>query len=110
MKSASSLEYKVIITNGAKTQLAQILRYLRQDLKSEQAARSVKADMEDTKIRLSHMAGSFKLCDNPRLNALGYRIIHLKRHQYFMLYKIVSDMVRVDGIYHDLQDYENSLK
>ena len=52
MKSARNSEYKVIITYGAKAQLAQILRYLRQDLKSEQAARSVKADMEDTKIRL----------------------------------------------------------
>ena len=45
MKSARNSEYKVIITYGAKAQLAQILRYLRQDLKSEQAARSVKADM-----------------------------------------------------------------
>ena len=111
MKSARNSEYKVIITYSAKAQLAQILRYLRQDLKSEQAARSVKADMEDTKIRLSHIAGSLKLCDNPRLRALGYRTIHLKRHQYFMLYKIIDDdVVRVDGIYHDLQDYENSLK
>lgn len=39
MKSARNSEYKVIITCGAKAQLAQILRYLRQDLKSEQAAR-----------------------------------------------------------------------
>ncbi len=91
-------------------QLAQILRYLRQDLESEQAARSVKADMEDTKIRLSHIAGSLKLCDSPRLRALGYRTIHLKHHQYFVLYKVIDNMVRVDGIYHDLQDFENSLK
>ena len=91
-------------------QLAQILRYLRQDLESEQGARSVKADMEDTKIRLSHIAGSLKLCDSPRLRALGYRTIHLKHHQYFVLYKVIDNMVRVDGIYHDLQDFENSLK
>lgn len=110
MKSARNSEYKVIITHGAKAQLAQILRYLRQELKSEQAARSVKADMEDTKIRLSHIAGSLKLCDSPRLRALGYRTIHIKHHQYFVLYKIIDNMVRIDGIYHDLQDYENSLK
>lgn len=110
MKSARNSEYKVIITYSAKAQLAQILRYLRQDLESEQAARSVKADMEDTKIRLSHIAGNLKLCDSPRLRALGYRTIHLKHHQYFMLYKVIDNMVRVDGIYHDLQDFENSLK
>ena len=31
MKSARNSEYKVIITYGAKAQLAQILRYLRQE-------------------------------------------------------------------------------
>jgi len=77
MKFAGNSEYKVIITRGAKMQLAQILRYLRQDLKSEQAARSVKEDMEDTKIRLSHVAGSLKSCDHPDLRALRYRTIHL---------------------------------
>lgn len=109
MKSAGNSEYKVIITHGAKAQLAHILRYLKQNLKSEQAARNVKKDMEETKDKLSHIAGSLKLCDNPKLCALGYRTIHLKHHRYFMLYKIIDDIVRVDGIYHDLQDYENIL-
>lgn len=110
MKSAGNSKYKVVITRSARTQLAQILRYIRQDLMNEQAARSVKEDIEDTKIRLSQVAGSFKLCDDSELRAMGYRTIHLKRHRYFMLYKVVGDIVRVDGIYHDLQDYENSLK
>ena len=56
------------------------------------------------------MAGSLKLCDDPELQALGYRTIHLKRHRYFLLYKIIDDIVRVDGIYHDLQDYESVLR
>ncbi len=63
--------------------------------------------MLETKVRLSLVADSLKLCANPKLRALGYRTILLKRHRYFMLYKIIDDMVRVDGIYHDLQDYEN---
>ncbi len=55
------------------------------------------------------MAGSLKLCDDPKLRSLGYRAIHLKHHNYFMLYKIVGRRVFVTGVYHDLQDYENSL-
>ncbi len=78
MKSVGNSEYKVVITHDAKLQLAQILRYLRLELGSEQAARSVKADMEDTRVRLSHVAGSLKLCDNPRLRDLSYRTIRLK--------------------------------
>lgn len=107
MKFAGNSKYKVVITRSARAQLAQILRYLRQNLSNEQAARNVKEDIEDTKLRLSCIAGSLKLCDDPELRVLGYRTIHLKRHRYFMLYKIIDNMVRVDGIYHDLQDYEN---
>lgn len=110
MKFAENSRYKVVITHATKIQLAQILRYLRQDVGNEQAAQSVKDDILETKIRLSHVAGSLKLCDNPRLHALGYRTIHLKHHKYFMLYKIIDNIVRVDGIYHDLQDYESFFK
>lgn len=109
MKFTENSKYKVIIMRTAKAQVARILRYLRQDLGNEQAARNVKEDLEETKHRLSYTAGSLKLCDNPELRALGYRTIHLKRHSYLLLYKIIDDTVRVDGVYHDLQDYENTL-
>ena len=33
--------------------------------------------MEETTARLSTVAGSLKLCDHPRLRALGYRTIQL---------------------------------
>ncbi len=110
MKFTGNSKYKVIITRSAKAQFAQILRYLRQNLGNEQAAVNVKEDMEETRARLPYVAGSLKLCDDPALKALGYRTIHLKRHRYFLLYRIIDDMVRVDGIYHDLQDYENILR
>lgn len=64
-------------------------------------------DAEDAKLRLSHVAGSLKMCEDERLRALGYRTIHFKRHRYFMLYRIEGSVVYVDSIYHDLQDYEN---
>lgn len=38
------------------------------------------------------------------------RVIHFKRHNYFMLYRIHDDIVYVDVIYHDLQDYEQFSK
>lgn len=66
--------------------------------------------MRETIGRLSYAADSLKLCDNPELRMQGYRTIHLKRHRYFMLYKIVDTFVYVIGVYHDLQDYEHTLK
>ena len=60
--------------------------------------------------RLSHVSGSLKLCDDSKLRELGYHAIHLKRHKYFMLYKIIGKQVFITDIYHDLQDYEGILR
>lgn len=98
---------EVILTDAAVIHAQKILDYIFFELGNVQAARSVEQDMKETTKRLSRVAGSLKLCDDPRLRDLGYRTIHLKRHKYFMLYKIVGKRVYVVGIYHDLQDYEN---
>ena len=95
------------MTHTAKAQLDHAVNYILCEFENEQAARSVIADAEDTRLRLSHVAGSLKLCDDPKLRALGYRTIHFKHHKYFMLYRIEGDKVYVDSIYHDSQDYEN---
>lgn len=104
------MDYKVIISELAETQLDHIVFYILHELNSEQAAVSILEDAEDTKLRLAHVAGSLKFCDHPRLRELGYRTIHFKRHQYIMVYRIHDNEAHVEGIYHDLQDYENILK
>lgn len=71
---------------------------------------SVEKDMKETTERLSHVAGSLKLCDDKILREKGYRTIHFKHHRYFMLYKIAGKQAYVVGIYHDLQDYENAFR
>ena len=65
---------------------------------------------ENIRTQFAQIAGSLKLCDAPKLRHLEYRTNHLKRHRYFLLYKIIDNIVRVDGIYHDLQNYENALR
>lgn len=104
------MEYKVVLTTQAKVDFRRIIDYLLFKLKSEQAATNVANDMENTINQLSHVAGSLKLCEDSRLKSLGYRTIHFKQHRYLMLYRIESDVVYVDSIYHDLQDYENILR
>lgn len=103
-------DYEVILTDAAVIQFQKILDYIFFELENVQATRSVEQDMKETLKRLSHVAGSLKLCDDPKLRNLGYRTIHLKRHKYFMLYKVIGRWVYVIGIYHDLQDYENILQ
>lgn len=94
-------DYEVILTDTAVIQSQRILDYIFFELEHVQAAYSVEQDMKETVKRLSHVAGSLKLCDDPKLQSLGYRTIHLKRHNYFTLYKIVNRRVYVIGIYHE---------
>lgn len=104
------MNYEVIITQAAKIQLDHIIYYILSEFKSEQAALSVMDDAEDTERKLSCVAGSLKLCDDPNLRALGYRAIHFNHHRYFMLYRLEGDKAYVDAIYHDMQDYENTTR
>ena len=66
-------------------------------------------DFENTIKKLKYVADSLKVCDNPRLQSLRYRRINFQQHRYFMLYRIENDVVYVDDIFHELQDYENRM-
>ena len=65
--------------------------------------------IEDTVKKLKYVASSLKICDNPHLQSFGYRRINFQQHRYFMLYRIENDVVYVDDIFHELQDYENRM-
>ena len=103
------MDYKVAVTADAEEDLNQYIRYLLMEKKSEQAARNILDDFEATIQSLKNVAGSLKLCDNPRLKELGYRRINFFSHRYFMMYRIVEDIVFIDNIFHELQDYENKM-
>lgn len=103
------MDYKIVLTSDAEEDLDRFIKYLLLEKKSEQAARNVLDDFEATKESLSHVAGSLKICDNPKLRALGYRRINFLSHRYFMLYRIVDNIVFIDNIFHELQDYESRM-
>ena len=101
--------YKVVVTSDAEKDFDQFIQYLLFEKKNVQAAQSVLNDFEATKKSLAQVAGSLKLCENPRLQMFGYRRINFLSHRYFMLYRIEEDIVFIDNIFHELQDYENRM-
>lgn len=103
------MDYKVVITIDAENDLYQFINYLIYEKKSLQSANNLLDDFDSIIESLTHIAGSLKLCDNPRLRKLGYRRINFLKHRYFMLYRIVDNLVIVDNIFHELQDYENRI-
>ncbi|MCR4926821.1 MAG: type II toxin-antitoxin system RelE/ParE family toxin [Lachnospiraceae bacterium] len=99
--------YKVIIMPPAKRRLDMYIGYVAEELKNIQAARAISDDATETKRILSVTADSLKLCDNDILRKYGYHKIMFRKHDYVMLYRIVENMVLIDGIFHTLQDYES---
>ena len=104
------MEYKVVITADAEEDLDRFIRYLLFVKQNPQGATNVLDDFEETKQSLSNIAGSLQLCENPQLNALGYRKNHFQTHRYFMFYRIEGNLAIVDNIFHALQDYENKIR
>ncbi len=81
------MAYKIMITKDAEQDLDNFIQYLLFEKKNVQAAENVLDDFSATKERLSLVAESIKLCNNPRLQKMGYRKIHFISHRYFMLYR-----------------------
>jgi len=103
------MDYEVFITIDAENDLNQFVRYLLFEKHNEQAARNLLNDFELTKQNLQRVAGSLKVCENPRLKELGYKRINFTTHRYFMLYRVEENKAIVDNIFHELQDYENRM-
>lgn len=103
------MEYKIFVTEDAKEDLNNFVKYLIIEKGNIQAVQNVLDDYDATIASLKIVAGSLKLCDNPRLRKLEYRRINFLSHRYFMMYRIVDDKVFVDNIFHELQDYENKM-
>ncbi len=103
------MDYKVVVTRDAEEDLERFVKYLIMEKESMQAAENVLNDYDATIESLKHVAGSLKLCDNPGLRQLEYRRINFLNHRYFMLFRIVDNVVFVDNIFHELQDYENKI-
>lgn len=99
--------YRVVITEPAKYQLEMYIAYVLREIKSVQAARAIRDDARKTMQRLSDMADIHALCENETLAKYGYRRISFAKHDYFMVYRIDGNLVIIDVIYHELQDYES---
>ncbi|MEQ2561700.1 type II toxin-antitoxin system RelE/ParE family toxin [Ventrimonas sp. CLA-AP-H27] len=103
------MDYKVVVTSDAEADLDSFVRYLLFEKENTQAAQNLLDDFDSTRRMLERIAGSLKMCENPRLKKLGYRRINFLSHRYFLLYRIAENMVYIDAVFHELQDYENHI-
>ena len=109
MKLVKNMAYKVIIMPPAKRRLDMYVGYTIEKLNNRQVAREILEDAKATKKRLAAIADSLKVCDNPILAKYGYRKIKFEKHKFLMVYRIQDNQVIVDGMFHELQDYDGIL-
>ena len=103
------MQYSVEISELAEKQYDEILSYIANQLKNSQAVKNVIDDFDSTVNRLEKMADKFGICKSERLKALGLHKIRFEKHRYLFVYRIDGQQVVIEGMYHELQDYENAI-
>ncbi len=95
---------RVVITEFAKTQFIDCFQYIYYELQNPLAADSFLKDYQKTLDTLARIADGLPLCEDPELAAYGLRLIHFRHHRYKLLYRVKSDTIIIDAVYHDLQE------
>jgi len=100
--------WKVVVTDDVQDDLDNFVYYLLVEKLNRQAAKAVLDDYDETIEELSKVAGTLKPLDDLELG--DYRKIRLRRHNYFLLYRLCGDTAIVDRMFHDLQDIDGLMK
>lgn len=104
------MQYNVYVSDLACEQYDKFLDYIYHTLLNPQAAVSLMQDFDETIGILEMQAESFEYCKSERLRNLGFHKIHFRRHRYLLVYRLKQNIVIVEGMYHELQDYENAIR
>lgn len=103
------MHFNVYVSDLANKQYDKFLMYIYDTLKNPQAADNLMQDFDDTIAILESQANILGYCRSERLRKLGFHQIHLQKHRYLLVYRIKQNNVIVEGMYHELQDYENAI-
>ena len=100
-------KWKVVATDDVREDLDDFVCYLLVEKLNLQAASALLDDYDETIEELSYTAGPLRSLDDPELR--DYHKIRLKRHNYYLLYRLVGETAVVDHMFHDLQDMDKAL-
>ena len=103
------MQYKVEVSDLANQQYDKFLNYIYNVLMNSQAAVNLMQDFDDTIKILEGQAESLGYCNSECLRKLGFHRVHFQRHRYLLVYRIKGKTVIIEGMYHELQDYENAI-
>ncbi|NLJ71232.1 MAG: type II toxin-antitoxin system RelE/ParE family toxin [Clostridiaceae bacterium] len=100
------MNYNISVTNLAMHDLANITRYISEELCNPTAATSLLDTIDDCYKNLETMPMMFERCNNSRLRDMGYRRAVIKN--YIMVYRIAESerTVYILRFFYGAQEYE----
>ncbi len=103
------MQYELEIQGKVERKVDRILYYLENNKKNHQAVVNFLDEYEECLKDIVDSPESYAFCTDDRLRNLGYKHKHFSTMRYKLIYRIESNTVLIEGIYHDLEDYENAL-
>ena len=99
--------YSAQITDGAKEDIAEIVRYLHAASDGPSAAESFIGEFREKLALACSVPGAFAYVRMPEFAMLGYRVMYVKN--YVVLFFVDNDMVMVAHVFHQRQNYARYL-
>ena len=108
-ESGRSMDYNLLVSREAETDIDNIARYIAVQLQNRDAAVGFLDDVENAYSRLIKQPRLYNFCDNARLREKGYRKVILKN--YIMIYRVSeeTDSVIILRVFYGRMDYLNIL-
>lgn len=102
--------YDVKTTQRAKDHFRGHIGYIIHRLRNPDAAWKLRDALDEAVMELEDHPETAPFCADPALHAYGYRKKLIPGTRYLCICRIDDDVVWIEGIYHELQDYENLFK
>ena len=99
--------YRVELTDRALAHFRGHIGYIANDLCNPDAALRLWEALGRAIDVLANHPETAPLCVDRALRGFGYRKKRIDGTRYLCLCRVEGDTVWIDGIYHELQDYEN---
>ena len=103
------MAYKLIVTEHADELLDHILYYLVYQLKNKQAAKHLLEEIDTIYDRLEENPWQFPLSQDVYLANKGYHEAVVRQMNYTIVFSIIEDVVKIVGIFHQMENYQKKL-
>lgn len=104
------MNYHVCYTNQLKSDLKQVLGYIKSSLKNPQAARNLLSETERALASLSQMPERYALADDALLASWGIRLIRVRNYLAFYIVDSGKQTVQVIRFLYGKSDWHSILR